>query len=139
MATHTPGSESKDEFSMLVDSGASAHFVDSNLLPDLHEFLVNRRELQPRMVIQTAGLHSIYGVATGQLPCIAVDTDGIEREITVRVTLVPGLGRHLFSPKAAQQHGIYTTPCLQQATTLTVAISKLACGTQSYLTMLIYA
>ena len=108
MATHTPGSESKDEFSMLVDSGASAHFVDSNLLPDLHEFLVNRRELQPRMVIQTAGLHSIYGVATGQLPCIAVDTDGIEREITVRVTLVPGLGRHLFSPKAAQQHGIYT-------------------------------
>ena len=108
MATHTTASESKDEFSMLVDSGASAHFIDSNLLPDLHEFLFNRRELQPRMVIQTAGLRSIYGVATGQLPCIAVDTDGIEREITVRVTLVPGLGRHLFSPKAAQQHGIYT-------------------------------
>ena len=88
------------------------------------------------MAIQTAGLRSIYGVATGQLPCIAVDTDGIEREITVRVTLVPGLGRHLFSPKAAQQHGIYT---MFAATTLTVASSKLACGGQSYLTMLIYA
>ena len=93
---------------MLVDSGASAHFVDSDLLPGLRDCLMSYQVLDPPMIITTAGLRRVYGTATGELPCIVVDTDGLERRISVRVTVVPGMGKHLFSPKFAQRNGVHT-------------------------------
>lgn len=104
----TSVSTDPDSFTMLVDSGASEHFIDSDLIPDVRECLTSCTVLDPPMVITTAGLHSIHGFATGTLPCAVVDTNGQEHEISVSVTLVPGLGRHLFSPTAAQKHGIHT-------------------------------
>ena len=93
---------------MLVDSGASAHFVDSDLLPGLRDCLMSYQVLDPPMIITTAGLRRVHGTATGELPCIVVDTDGLERRISVRVTVVPGMGKHLFSPKFAQRNGVHT-------------------------------
>ena len=97
-----------DGFSMLVDSGASAHFVDSDLIPDLCDCLESYQELKPPMIITTAGMRRVYGTAAGVLPCFVVDTDGVERQVSVRVTVVPGMGKHLFSPKFAQRQGIHT-------------------------------
>eukprot|EP00752_Nemacystus_decipiens_P002405 g2268.t1 len=72
----------KDEFSIMVDSGASAHFVDSDLIPDLRDCLESYQELQPPMIITTAGMRRVYGTATGVLPCVVVDTDGLERQVS---------------------------------------------------------
>eukprot|EP00752_Nemacystus_decipiens_P002765 g2583.t1 len=79
-ATDTTGG--KDELSVLVDSGASAHFVDSDLIPDLRDCLESYQELQPPMIITTAGMRRVYGKATGVLPCVVVDTDGLERQVS---------------------------------------------------------
>ena len=104
----TAASASHDAFSMLVDSGASAHFVDSELIPGLQECMQSYEPLVPPMIITTAGMRRVYGTAAGMLPCAVTDTDGVERRITVRVVVVPGMGKHLFSPKFAQRHGIHT-------------------------------
>eukprot|EP00903_Cladosiphon_okamuranus_P020135 g18488.t1 len=63
-------------------SGASDHFVNRNLIPGLRDCLLSCQELRPPMVITTAGLRCVYGTATGELPCVGVDTDGVERNIS---------------------------------------------------------
>eukprot|EP00752_Nemacystus_decipiens_P018047 g16180.t1 len=34
------------------------------------------------MIITTAGMRRVYGTATGVLPCVVVDTDGLERQVS---------------------------------------------------------
>lgn len=60
------------------------------------------------MVIATAGLRCVYGVATGALPCVVVDTGGKECETSVSVTVVPDMGKHLFSPMYSRKRGVHT-------------------------------
>ncbi|CAN0419554.1 unnamed protein product, partial [Pylaiella littoralis] len=56
-------------FTMLVDSGASSHFIDSDILPDVQLLLdeYKYQELHPPTTITTAGLHELSGRATGRL------------------------------------------------------------------------
>eukprot|EP00903_Cladosiphon_okamuranus_P009153 g8746.t1 len=98
----------KDTFSMLVDSGASTHFIDSTLIPGIEDWMLSYRKLTPPMVITTAGLRRVYGTAAAVLPWVVVDTDGVERHISVSITVVPGMGKHLFPPKYAQRQGVHT-------------------------------
>lgn len=93
---------------MLVESGASAHFIDGDLLPDAHRLVRDVWELDSRMVITSASLHELYETATGVLPVRVVDTGGIVRDIKMSVTLVPVLGRHLLSLGAAHACGVNT-------------------------------
>lgn len=92
---------------MLVDSGASVHDIDSDLLPNIQRPVRDFRELQPRMII-TNDLSNLNGTATEVSPVRVVGTSDFILEINVSVTLVPGLGRHLWSPGAAQARGLHT-------------------------------
>ena len=51
----------KDGFSMLVDSGASAHFVVGDLIPDLCDSLESYQELKAPMIITAASMRRVYG------------------------------------------------------------------------------
>lgn len=85
-------SKLSDTFSMLIDSGASGHFVDSELaLLGLKGQLQDYTEVRSPQTITTAGLHQLRGIATGTLLVLLYDTGGRSRERWVcRLRLCPG-------------------------------------------------
>lgn len=52
---------------LIVDSGASGHFVDSNTVDDFEDRLKGHVKLRHPREIHTAGKHVLYGVAKGSL------------------------------------------------------------------------
>lgn len=95
-------------FSILVDSGATAHYLDSDLIPELPNILKNYARIQQPMKIIGAGGHEFYGVGEGVISVLVQDEDGINRRVQFKCTTVPGLGRHLFSTGTAQKEGAHT-------------------------------
>lgn len=97
----------KGMFSMVVDGGASVHFMDSELIPDFYSCLQSYQGLKPPMTIITAGRRCVYGTATGVVSCAVMDATGVEREITVRVTVVPGMGKHICFRQSMRKRRVY--------------------------------
>ena len=97
-----------DNFSMMVDSGASDHYVDDKLVPWIKSKMINLQEINPAREITTAGMHTLYGTATGDVVCKAADSDGKERTANVPIVIVPGIGKHLFSSGSAKSRGSKT-------------------------------
>ena len=91
-----------------MDSGSSGHFLDSQLLPGIDQHMVEYTKLDPPMNILTAGRHLLYGTAKGVLNTIAVDSEGNEHCVKLPAVIVPGLGKHLFSPVEALLRGAST-------------------------------
>ena len=72
---------SSNSLTMLVDSGATANHLDSNLAPGLKHRIADYKELeQPHKVI-TAGKHILEGVATGTIKGTVTDTDGDRQHV----------------------------------------------------------
>ena len=52
---------------MMVDSGSTAHYLDSDLIPGLQNRMVDYKELDKTHKIVTAGHHTLEGVGTGTI------------------------------------------------------------------------
>lgn len=97
-----------DSFSLLVDRGASGHYLNSDLIMDLDHILDSYTVIDNPIKIVGAGGHEVYGVGEGIIALLAPDVNGAERRVRFKCTTVPGLGRHLFSTDAAQRKGANT-------------------------------
>ena len=86
---------------MAADSGASSHFIDNQLLYGIEQKMPNYVVLDPPVTIIVAGNHRLSEIGQGVFVVIVVDRLGAEHSVQLLVTIVPGLGRHLFSGGAA--------------------------------------
>ena len=94
------------EFSMTADSGASSHFIDNQLLPGIEHKMNHYVQLDPPVTTKVAGNHRLYGVGQGVLFVQVLDHIGSKHSVRLPVTVVPGLGRHLFSGGSAAARGV---------------------------------
>lgn len=97
-----------DIISLLVDSGASGHYLDSDPITGLDDVLAGYKAIDHPVRIDGAGGHEFHGVGEGTLTATAGDVNGINRMVKFKCTTVPGLGRHLFSSGEAQIRGADT-------------------------------
>ena len=68
----------------------------------------NYRKLVPVREITTAGLHKLQGTATGDIRVEVTNSDGGIETARLPITIVHGIGRHLFSTGTALKKGIKT-------------------------------
>ena len=100
---HPSLSHQADSFQMLVDSGSSKHFVDPKLVHRVESRMQDYTQISPPMEIKAAGHNTLFGIAQGTLLVVVRDTQDICRTVKLRIVLVPGLGRNLFSTAMAAQ------------------------------------
>ena len=94
------------DFSMAADCGAFSHFVDNQLLPGIELKMNHYVQLDPTETIEVARNHRLYGVGQGVLVVQVLDHIGSKHSVQLPVTIVPGLGRHLFSGGSAATRGV---------------------------------
>ena len=95
---------------MAVDSGATFHYLDDELLPKIEHDMIDFVRMDPPMQILTAGGHLIRGTGKGVLLSIVKDQQGNEHSVRLPAIIVPGLWKHLFSPVyALRTKGVGTT------------------------------
>ena len=94
---------------MLVDSGASENYLDSDMIPGLANMLWNYKVLVAPKEIVTAGNHTLLGTHTGTLQGTVTDDSAHRHRVKLPCVLVPGLGRHIFSTMDASRRGVVTT------------------------------
>eukprot|EP00752_Nemacystus_decipiens_P005704 g5162.t1 len=82
-------------FTMTVSIGASSHFLDSELLPELEQSVIEYTKFDPPLVITVAGQGQLHGTAKGALKVTATDQHGDPRSVRLPFICVPKLGRHL--------------------------------------------
>ena len=99
---------SNSTMTMLVDSGATEHFLDDELIPGLKQLMQDYNLLEEPKKIVTAGNQVLLGTATGILPCVITDQNGSTHQVGFPSLIVSGLGRHLFSSSAAAARGTST-------------------------------
>lgn len=90
-------------FSLLVDSGASGHYLDSDLISNLPNLLENYTIIENPMKIVGAEGHESYGIGEGIISVFAKDDAGNHREIRFQCITV-----HLFSTGTVQKKGAST-------------------------------
>eukprot|EP00903_Cladosiphon_okamuranus_P019947 g18331.t2 len=95
-------------FTMTVDTGASSHFLDSELLPDLEQRMIECTKIDPPIRITVAGQGQLPGTAKGVLKVIVTDQYGNSHPVRLPFICVPNLGRHLFSGGTARKQGVST-------------------------------
>ena len=93
---------------MVVDSGASDHYVDHKLVKGIKQLMFCYQEFDTPRTITTAGIHTLLATATEKLQSKVTDSNGRTRKATLPITIVPGIGRNPFSSGAAQSKGITT-------------------------------
>ena len=96
------------KMTVVVDSGASDHYVDDKLVKGIQQLMFDHQEFGTPRTITTAGLHTLLGAATGEVRSKVTDSNGQTRMATLPITIVPGIGRNLLSSGAAQTKGITT-------------------------------
>ena len=97
-------------FQMAVDSGATYHYLDNELLPKIEHDMLDYVRLSPPMRILTAGGHLLSGTGKGVLLSIVTDQQGMQHSVRLPAIILPGLGKHLFSPVyALRTRGVGTT------------------------------
>ena len=82
---------------MLVDSGSTGHYLDSDLIPGLQNRMVDYKALDETHEVVTAGHHTLEGIGTGIINGGVTDQDGNEHRVELSGTIVPGIRQHLFS------------------------------------------
>ncbi|CAB1109566.1 unnamed protein product [Ectocarpus sp. CCAP 1310/34] len=95
-------------FTMTVDTGASNHFLDNELIPALEQRMVEYTKIDPPLLIHVAGQGQLHGTAKGALKVTVTDQNGNPRSIRLPFICVPKLGRHLFSGGTARKQGVST-------------------------------
>ena len=104
-----------------MDTGASSHFLDPKLLPDITGNMIEHTKIDPPLIIDVAGKGQLHGTAMGALKVNVSDRQGVARPIRLPFISVPNLGRHLFSGGTAMKHGVGVlfapkSPCLDMRT-----------------------
>ena len=94
------------DFSMTADSGAFSHFIDNQLLPGIEHNMNHYVQLDPPVIIDVARNHRLYGVGQGVLVVQMLNHIGSKHSVQLPITIVPGLGRHLFSGGSAAARGV---------------------------------
>eukprot|EP00903_Cladosiphon_okamuranus_P021648 g19902.t1 len=95
-------------FTMTVDTGASSHFLDSELLPDLEQRMIECTKIDPPLRITVAGQGQLPGTAKGVLKVIVTDQHGNSHPVRLPFICVPNLWRHLFSGGTAKKQVVST-------------------------------
>ena len=93
------------DLSMTANSGASSHFIDNQLLPGIEHKMNHYVQLDPPVTINVAGNHRLYGVGQEVLVVQLLDHIGYQHYVQLPVTIVPGLGKRLFSGGSAATPG----------------------------------
>ena len=94
------------ELSMTADSGDSSHFIDNQLLPGIEHKMNHYVQLDPPVTLNVAANHRLLAVGQGVLFVQVLDHIGSKHSVQLPVTVVPGLGRHLFSGRSAATRGV---------------------------------
>lgn len=82
---------------MTADSSASSHLIDKQLLPGIEHKMLSYVHLNPAVTINVARGHRLSSVGRGILMVRVEYQQGVNHDVQLPVTIVPGLGRHLFS------------------------------------------
>ena len=90
-----------DKFTMRVDSGASDHLIDEELIPRLQKSMRDCKKLKDPKTIMTNG-KKVFATATGTIWGYIIDQAGERVPVPISAMFVPGLGRNVFSIKAMQ-------------------------------------
>ncbi|CAN0560803.1 unnamed protein product, partial [Laminaria digitata] len=96
------------KFTMLVDSGASDHLVDGELIPGLRQGMTEYQKLDQPKPIETTGNMKVFATATGHVCGHIINQSGQPIPVRIFVLIVPGMGRHLFSSARAMKSGVST-------------------------------
>ena len=103
-ACHQSLSQQADDFHILVDSGSSTFFIDSELIREVATRMQQYTTIEPPMEIKAARDKILYGTAQGVQLVLVRGTDDVLREVELPVVLVPGLKKNIFpSTTAAAQ------------------------------------
>ena len=97
-----------ENFTMLVDSGASDHFVDEELVPGLRQRMRGLKILDEPKPIETAGNKKCFATAQGNICGHIINPSGKPIPVRIFASLVPEMGRHLFSSVTAMKSGVTT-------------------------------
>ena len=91
---------------VLVDSGASSHYFDDTIIPDLEHRLQDYTSRSTPRTISTSGAALLDGTAEGVLQGIITD---YEEHHLARITIliVPGIGRNLLSVKQQRERASF--------------------------------
>ena len=106
MAMH-PAQAEMIKLPFMIDSGASNHFVDPDLLAPNCK-IAQYTEYDPPVDIVGAGSVVLKGTGHGTLRGFIHDESGQQQRADIHVLLVPGLGKHLFSQVVASKQGMTT-------------------------------
>ncbi len=96
------------KMTMVVDSGASSHYVDDKIIKGIKNHMFEYKILEKPSIITTAGMHRLRGSATGKLRVKVTDHNGEKKSVILPVTIVSGIGRNLFSSVTAHDKGFKT-------------------------------
>ena len=83
---------------MVVDSGASDHYVDYKLVEGIKQLMFHYQEFDAPRTMTTAGLHTLLATAIGHSRSKVTDSNDRTTMVTIPITIVPGRGRNLLSP-----------------------------------------
>ena len=97
-----------NKFTMLVDSGASDHLIDEELIPRLRKSMRDYKKVNDPKTIMTNGNKKLFAAATGTIWGYIIDQAGKRVRVRISVMFVPGLGRNVFSSIKAMQSGVST-------------------------------
>ena len=99
---------SSDRFTMIVDSGASDHLIDEDLIPRLRKSMRDYKKLKEPKTIMTNRNKKVFATATGTIWGYIIDQTGKRVPLCISAMFVPGLGRNVFSSIKAMQSGVST-------------------------------
>ena len=74
---------------MTVDTGASSHFLDPKMLPDITGNMIEHTKIDPFFII-VAGKGQLHGTAMGALKVNVYDRQGVARPIRLHRRSQPG-------------------------------------------------
>lgn len=105
---HAIAADKFNRLRMLIDSSATDHFINRELLVGVENELEDGVEIIPPRPITVAGYVTVMSTVSGVLRLIVKDTSGKYQPIRIHVTLAPGIGQHLYSSGKALSKGTGT-------------------------------
>ena len=97
-----------DRFTMIVDSGASDHLIDEELIPRLRKSMTDYKKLTDPKTIMANGHKKVFATATGTIWGYIIDQAGKHVPLRISAMFVPGLGGNVFSSIKAMQAEVST-------------------------------
>ena len=98
--------ESDNVVTVLVNSGASGHYFDDTIIPDLKLLVQDYTSLSTPRTILTIGGSLLEDTAEGVLQGLITDDYGEQHPAQIVILIAPGIGRNIFSVKTAERKGI---------------------------------